>query len=180
MRHSKRLPYGAVAVEENHSSSRSSSEFQDYTTIEFPEVDEQKPQPQLLKRSQLDRIFRLLWDMILAIVAFLFALFGILVSWMDGKPAGPESVGSKLFEVSRFVSFPCSDTRPPQLSSNLADILFPPEGTHCIPSSFCCYCREQHQKSRIVAHSNHRRSNDRASRAVPWQPDHYRSLSHSD
>ncbi|QQK43970.1 Ribosomal protein S2, conserved site [Penicillium digitatum] len=102
MRHSKRLPYGAVAVEENHSSSRSSSEFQDYTTIEFPEVDEQKPQPQLLKRSQLDRIFRLLWDMILAIVAFLFALFGILVSWMDGKPAGPESVGSKLFEVSRF------------------------------------------------------------------------------
>lgn len=106
MRDLKRPPYGAVPVEENHSNGRSSSEFQYYTTIELPEVDEQKPQPQPLRLSQFDRITRLLWDLVLAIIASLFTVFGIWVACIDGKPAGPESIGSKLFETSQYVSCP--------------------------------------------------------------------------
>ncbi|KAF4765739.1 hypothetical protein N7455_004456 [Penicillium solitum] len=102
MRDLKRPPYGAVPVEENHSNGRSSSEFQYYTTIELPEVDEQKPQPQPLRLSQFDRITRLLWDLVLAIIASLFTVFGIWVACIDGKPAGPESIGSKLFETSQY------------------------------------------------------------------------------
>jgi hypothetical protein len=106
MRQSNHSPYGAVPVEENPSNSRPSSEFQYYTTIELPEVDEQKPQPQPLKVSQVDRISRLIWDLILAIVASLFTVFGIWVRCIDGQPAGPDSMGAKLFEVSQYVSCP--------------------------------------------------------------------------
>ncbi|KAI2702119.1 hypothetical protein DTO012A7_930 [Penicillium roqueforti] len=101
MRQSKSAPYGALPGEENYSRT---SEFQSYTAIELPEIDDQKyrPQPQPLKVSQLDRISRLLWDLTLAIVALLFTVFGIWVSCIDGKPAGPDSMGSKLFEVSQY------------------------------------------------------------------------------
>ena len=105
MRQSKSAPYGALPGEENYSRT---SEFQSYTAIELPEIDDQKyrPQPQPLKVSQLDRISRLLLDLTLAIVALLFTVFGIWVSCIDGKPAGPDSMGSKLFEVSQYVSCP--------------------------------------------------------------------------
>ncbi|KAJ5841143.1 hypothetical protein N7534_010973 [Penicillium rubens] len=102
MRQSKHTPYGAVPVEESYSNPRPSSEFQYYTTIELPGVDEQKLQPQPLKLSQVDRISRLIWDLILAIVASLFAVFGIWVRCIDGQPAGPDSMGAKLFEVSQY------------------------------------------------------------------------------
>lgn len=108
MRQSKRPPYGAVPVEENQPDP--SQEFQYYSTIELP-GDEQKPQPQPLKLSKLDRISRLLWDLLLAIVAMLFTVFGIWVSCLDGQPAGPDSIGSKLFEVSQYVSCPRCYTR---------------------------------------------------------------------
>ncbi|OQE10439.1 hypothetical protein PENVUL_c004G09470 [Penicillium vulpinum] len=102
VRQSKRTPYGAVPGEENQPNPRPSSESQYYTTIEPAEIDEQKPQPQPLRVSHLDRISRLLWDLILAVIASLFAVFGIWISCIDGKPAGPDSVGSKLFEVSQY------------------------------------------------------------------------------
>ncbi|CAI7659167.1 unnamed protein product [Penicillium glandicola] len=101
MRESKRPPYGAVPAEENHSDRTPSSEFQ-YYTIELPEVNEQKPRPQPIKPSRLDRISRLLWDLVLAIIASLFTVFGIWVSCIDGRPAGPDSIGSKLFAVSQY------------------------------------------------------------------------------
>jgi hypothetical protein len=106
MRQSKRTPYGAVPVEENQKNPTSSSEFHYYTTIELPDAGEQKPQPRPLKLSRLDRFSRLLWDLILAIIAALFIVFGVWVSCVDGKPAGPDSMGAKLFEVSQYVSYP--------------------------------------------------------------------------
>lgn len=106
MRHSKHPPYGAVPVEEIYSNPRTSSEFQYYTTIELPGIDEQKLQPQPLELSQVDRISRLIWDLILAIVASLFTVFGIWVRCIDGQPAGPDSTGAKLFEVSQYVRCP--------------------------------------------------------------------------
>ncbi|KAJ5807339.1 hypothetical protein N7447_010795 [Penicillium robsamsonii] len=102
MRQSKRTPYGAVPAEENHSNPRPSSEVRYFTTIELPEVDEQKSDPKPLKLSQLDRISRLIWDLILATTASLFTVFGIWVYCIDGKHAGPDTIGSKLFEVSQY------------------------------------------------------------------------------
>lgn len=129
MRVLKRPPYGAVPVEENHSNRTPSSEsqFQYYTTIEIPDVDEQKPQPQPqpLRLSRFDRVTRLLWDLVLAIIASLFTVFGIWVACIDGKAAGPESIGSKLFETSQYVSCPRSYTRPHSRQTNLAHTTFP-------------------------------------------------------
>ncbi|KAJ5355937.1 hypothetical protein N7517_010546 [Penicillium concentricum] len=102
MRQSKHIPYGAVPAEENRANTRPSSEFQYFATIELPEIDDQKSHPQPLNLSQFDRISRLLWDLILAIIAALFTVFGIWVSCIDGNPAGPDSIGSKLFEVSQY------------------------------------------------------------------------------
>jgi hypothetical protein len=123
MRKSKRTPYGVVPLEEYQLERDQSSEFHYSASIaiDLP-ADEQKPQPQPLKLSRLDRISRLLWDLLLAIIASLFAVFGIWVSCVDGSPAGPESIGSRLFEISQYVSCP-GLTPALAISSTLADIV---------------------------------------------------------
>ncbi|KAJ5121272.1 uncharacterized protein N7515_009233 [Penicillium bovifimosum] len=101
MRNLQRTPYGVVPVEEYQLERDHSSEFQYSASIDLP-TDEQKLQPQPLRLSRLDRVSRLLWDLLLAVMASLFAVFGIWVSRVDGSPAGPGSIGSKLYEISQY------------------------------------------------------------------------------
>ncbi|KAJ5558205.1 hypothetical protein N7535_008420 [Penicillium sp. DV-2018c] len=97
----KRSPYGVVPPEEYQLGRDQSSEFQYSASIDLP-TDDQKPRPQPLNLSRLDRISRLLWDLLLAVLALLFAVFGIWVSRVNGSPAGPGTIGSKLFEISQY------------------------------------------------------------------------------
>lgn len=104
-------PYGAVPVEEQESDTHpgeDSALHNHHTTVEHSTVnveEENKPQPQPLEASWLNRGLRLVFDLIVASVALLFAVFGIWVYRIDGSPAGPESTGSHLFKFSRYVSY---------------------------------------------------------------------------
>ncbi|KAI0473365.1 hypothetical protein GGR56DRAFT_695606 [Xylariaceae sp. FL0804] len=59
-------------------------------------------QPRSLKSNLADKITRLIWDLTLAAVALLFTVFGAVVKRYDGSPAGPGTVGLKLYEISKY------------------------------------------------------------------------------
>jgi hypothetical protein len=60
--------------------------------------------PQPLNLSWLERFSRLAFDLIIAVITLLFAVFSILVFRADGDPAGPGSRKAKPFAVSQYVN----------------------------------------------------------------------------
>lgn len=105
--------YKAVAVEEQQSTfpAKDSALHHYHSTVEHQTVfveEQNKPQPRPLGASWLQRVLRLVFDLIVGSVALLFAIFGIWVYRIDGNVASPETTGSKLLSVSQYVSYPDS------------------------------------------------------------------------
>lgn len=62
-----------------------------------------RPSPQLIENSWLKRLLRLIFDLIIAGIALLFVIFGLLVLKVDGHPAIRESTGLKLLDIAQYV-----------------------------------------------------------------------------
>lgn len=65
-------------------------------------------QPKRLDNSKLTIGLRLIFDLLVASISLLFAVFGFLVYRSHGKPADAGSTGLKLFQIAQFVRFPSS------------------------------------------------------------------------
>ncbi|KAJ5735881.1 uncharacterized protein N7483_001006 [Penicillium malachiteum] len=98
MRGAKPPPYEAVPAEEQDSVAAQATV--EHSLVKNNEHD--KPPPQSLNHSWLERLLRLAFDLIIAVIALLFAAFGIMVLQADGDPAGPGTMGAKLFTVSQY------------------------------------------------------------------------------
>lgn len=110
MRELYQSSYKAVAVEEQQStSSAEDSALNHYhSTFEHQTVFVEKlnkRQPRPLGGTCLQRVLRLVFDLIVGSMALLFAIFGIWVYRIDGNVASPETTGSKLLSVSQYVSY---------------------------------------------------------------------------
>ncbi|KAJ5614556.1 hypothetical protein N7528_008210 [Penicillium herquei] len=112
----KPLPYEAVPADEQNSVATQATV--EHSLIEYNEHD--KPTPQPLKFSWLERLLRLAFDLIIAVIALLFAVFGIWVFQADGNPAGPGTIGAKLFTVSQYKTFSKAPTVFPVLFAAIA------------------------------------------------------------
>lgn len=104
----KQPPYKAVPVEEQEFDAPPSGdpEPQNDATVQHSVVKiyaQDGPLPQPLNISWLERILRLIFDLIIAVIALLFAVFGVWVVRADGDPAGPGSTGARLFNASQYV-----------------------------------------------------------------------------
>ncbi|CAI7651533.1 unnamed protein product [Penicillium manginii] len=64
--------------------------------------EQDSPPPQPLNISWLEKVLRLTFDLIIAVIALLFAVFGFWVFQAEGDPAGPGSTGARLFNVSQY------------------------------------------------------------------------------
>lgn len=80
-------------------------EPQDHATFKHLRAenhDQDKPPPQPLN-IWAEKILRLVFGLIIPLIALLFAVFGVCVFQADGDPAGPGSIGAKLFKASQNV-----------------------------------------------------------------------------
>ncbi|PYI13478.1 hypothetical protein BO99DRAFT_485825 [Aspergillus violaceofuscus CBS 115571] len=121
--------YDPVPVEEQATylgtPSRLSSPQYEESTVDHPEdteADPKGPRLQLLETSLLHRLLRLVFDIIVAFIALLFAIFGVWAYKIDGNLAGPDSTGSKLVKVAQYVSE--SDASPLHHAPTIFPVLF--------------------------------------------------------
>jgi hypothetical protein len=103
----KQTPYRAVPVEEQDSDAPpwGDREPQSHATVKhsLPVVenhDKTSPQPLNL---WVEKALRLVLDFVVAVIALLFAIFGVWVFQADGDPADSGSTGAKLFKASQYV-----------------------------------------------------------------------------
>lgn len=173
--------YGALPAEEQQLHAWAPHDAaQNYATVDNMKADCHVPnqlQPQRVENSCLKTTLRLLFDLFVAAIALLFAVFGVWVYIFDGSPADPGSTGLKLFEASQYVSY-LNPATSPTVAQHSLTCSVRKKGAYYLSRPICCYRRRQYQEHRLLAHPDQPWCHGRSGGAVSRKPDDDARLYH--